>query len=204
MELNLHPIATKCFISSREFSENDRVVSYLVREATGEVARRDLLEAEDPPSFLGNSGEASGRPLTLQAETTEPVAKVFVYCRWVTAFKPRRDDNTALNLKLTAENLFLTLATPSGSEASSEQPSAINTPLLQFLALMLERKRLIKLRGLTGDGVRQIYEHMPSHQLYEVPVGDLNVEFFQKIQEHLGVLVGSPKPRQEQPAPVIS
>ncbi len=181
MELNLHPIATKCYVSSREFAENDRVVSYLVREATGEVARRDLLESEDgrfmPPAF--------------------------VYCRWVTAWKPRRDDNTALALKLTAENLFLTLAIPSGSDSDSlnTQPSAINTPLLQFLALMLERKRLIKLRGLTEDGVRQIYEHMPSHQLYEVPVGDLNVEFFQKIQEHLGVLVGTPKPKAVAPAP---
>ena len=185
MELNLHPIATKCYVSNREFSENDRVVSYLVREATGEVARRDLLEAEDgrfmPPAF--------------------------VYCRWVTAWKPRRDDNTALALKLTAENLFLTLATPSGSDSESinSQPSAINTPLLQFLALMLERKKIIKLRGVTEDGLRQIYEHMPSHQLYEVPVGDLNVEFFQKIQEHLGVLVGTPKlkvPAPTETAPV--
>lgn len=182
MELNLHPIATKCFVSDREFSENDRVVSYLLREETlspsngpksAEIARRDLLEAEDirfmPPAF--------------------------VYCRWVTAWKPRREDDSARALKLTAENLFLTLAVPSGADPDeiSAQPSAINTPLLQFLALMLERKRLIKLRGLTEDGVRQIFEHMPSHQLYEVPVGDLNVEFFQKIQEHLGVLVGPPK-----------
>ena len=60
---------------------------------------------------------------------------------------------------------------------------------------MLERKRQIKPRGLTEDGARQIYEHMATHQLYEVPVGDLNVEFFQKIQEHLGVLVGTPKPK---------
>jgi hypothetical protein len=67
----------------------------------------------------------------------------------------------------------------------------------------LERKKLIKLRGYTEDGQRQIYEHRASHQLYEVPVGDLNVEFFQKIQEHLGVLVGNPKPKAEAglPAP---
>ena len=178
MELNLHPIATKCYVSNRDFAEGDRVVSYLVREAAGEVARRDLLETEDgrfmPPAF--------------------------VYCRWITAYKPRRAEDSALTLKLTAENLFLTLATPSGSEFSGDQPSTINTPLLQFLALMLERKKLIKLRGLTEDGARQIYEHMPSHQLYEVPVGDLNVEFFQKIQEHLGVLVGTPKPKAETPA----
>jgi hypothetical protein len=175
MELNLHPIATKCFVSGRDFQENDRVVSYLVREASGEVARRDLQEAEDgrfmPPAF--------------------------VYCRWVVGFKQRKaDENADRNLKLTAENLFLTLALPAGADAENSdqsESSAINTPLLQFLTLMLERKRQIKPRGLTEDGARQIYEHMATHQLYEVPVGDLNVEFFQKIQEHLGVLVGTPK-----------
>lgn len=179
MELNLHPIATKCFVSGRDFQENDRVVSYLVREAPspekpgGEIARRDLLASEDgkfmPPAF--------------------------VYCRWVVGYKPRRgDENTALALKLTAENLFLTLAAPEA------EPSETNTPLLQFLALMLERKKLLKPRGLTEDGQKQIFEHMPSHQLYEVPVGQLDVEFFQKIQEHLGVLVGTPKPKAAAPA----
>lgn len=186
MELNLHPIATKCFVSGREFQENDRVVSYLVREApvagsgqlSGEIARRDLLEAEDgrfmPPAF--------------------------VYCRWVVAFKQRKsEENPALTLKLTADNLFITLAPPAGSDAETldAQLSTLNTPLLQFLALMLERKKLIKLRGRTEDGQRHIYEHMATHQSYEVPVGDLNAEFFQKIQEHLGVLVGTPKPKPE-------
>jgi hypothetical protein len=42
---------------------------------------------------------------------------------------------------------------------------------------------------------------MGTHQLYEVPVGDLNVEFFQKIQEHLGVLVGAPRPKAAGSAP---
>jgi len=177
MELTLHPIATKCFVSGRDFQEDDRVASYLVREANGEVARRDLLESEDRPA--PGFGAASGRGL--------PPA--FIYCRWVVAFKQRKaEEDPARTLKLTAENLFLTLAAP-GAE-----PAAVNTPLLQFLALMLERKKLIKFRGLTADGRRQNYEHMPTHQFYEVPVGDLNVEFFQKIQEHLGVLVGPPKP----------
>ena len=173
MELNLHPIATKCFVSGRDFQEGERVVSYLVREASGEVARRDLLAPEDgrfmPPAF--------------------------VYCRWVVNFKQRKaDENPALTLKLTAENLFLTLAAPEA------EPSDTNTPLLQFLALMLERKKAIKPRGRTEDGSRQIYEHMATHQLYEVPVGDLNVEFFQRIQEHLGVLVGT-KPPKAAPVP---
>lgn len=173
MELNLHPIATKCFVSGRDFAENDRIACYLAREASGEVIRRDLLELEDgrfmPPAFI--------------------------YCRWVVAFKQRKaGENPALTLKLTADNLFLTLADP------ANEPNATNTPLLQFLALMLERKKLIKPRGISEDGQRQIYEHMATHQLYEVPLGDLNANFFQKIQEHLGVLVGTPKPKVE---PVI-
>jgi len=168
MELNLHPIATKCCVSGREFAEHDRVVCYLVREDNGLTGRRDLLESAD-------------------AGLVKPAT---VYCRWVVVFKPRLlEENADRNLKLTAEGLFLTLADP------ANPPSETNTPLLQFLALMLERKRLIKLRGKTEDGQRQIYEHMPSHQMYEVPVGILDQAFFIKIQEQLGVLVGMPKPK---------
>ncbi len=168
MELNLHPIATQCAVSGRAFSENDRVVCYLVREENGLTGRRDLLESED-------------------VNLVKPVA---VYCRWVVSFKPRKTDgNSDRALKLSAENLFLTLAD------QANPPSETNTPMLQFLALMLERKKLLKLRGVTEDGQRQIFEHMPSHQLYEVPVGTLDVAFFVKIQEQLGVLVGTPKPK---------
>lgn len=176
MELNLHPIATKCCVSGREFAEHDRVVCYLVREdapggsaqGVGQMGRRDLLESED-------------------ANLVKPA---MIYCRWVVVFKPRLlQENADRNLKLTAETLFLTLADP------ANPPSETNTPMVQFLALMLERKRLIKLRGLTEDKQRQIYEHMPSHQMYEVPVGNLDQTFFMKIQEQLGVLVGVPKPK---------
>ena len=83
MELNLHPIATQCFVSSRSFVEGDRVASYLVREASGEVARRDLLESE-------------------AANYVQPA---FIYCRWVTTWKPRRtEENSDRALKLTAES----------------------------------------------------------------------------------------------------
>ncbi len=173
MELTLHPVATQCFVSNRAFAECDRVVSYLVREASGEITRRDLLEAADgkflPPAF--------------------------VFCRWVVEFKHRKaEENPDRTLKLTAENLFLTLADP------VNEPNTANTPLLQFLALMLERKKLIKPRGFTEDGLRQIYEHMKSHQLYEVPVGTLDETFFRNIQAHLGVLVGQRVATEAAPA----
>lgn len=170
MELNLHPLATKCCVSGREFAEGDRVVCYLVREADGLTGRRDALESE--------------------AASMQAPAEIF--CRWVIHYKPRKaGENADRNLKMTAENLFVTLADP------TNPPDETNTPLLQFLALMLERKKILKPRGQTPDRARNIYEHARSHQMYEIPVGDLDAEFFQKIQGQLDVLVGSPKKKPE-------
>lgn len=175
MELTLHPLAKICRASGRAFVEGDRVVSYLVREAVGEIVRHDVLAAED--GLYAKQG--------------------FVFCSWTVTFKTRRmDDNPGLALKLTAENLFVTLAD------SAAEPNPTNTPLLQFLALMLERKRLLRPRGLTPDGERQILEHAKTHQLYEIPVGTLDEAFFVKIQGQLDLLLG-PSKSTLSPAPVV-
>jgi hypothetical protein len=167
MELTLHPLAKICRVSGTAFVEGDRVVSYLVRESTGEAARHDLLASAEP----------------------EYVRPEFVFCRWVVEFKHRRaEENAGRALKLTAENLFLTLADPLA------EPSDTNTPMLQFLALMLERKKVLRPRGITSDGARQIFEHVKTHQMFEIPVGVLDEAFFVKIQSQLDLLVGSPKP----------
>lgn len=176
MELTLHPSAKTCRASGREFAEGDRVVSHLVREASGEVARHDVLASED-------------------AGYAKPG---FVFCSWTVSYKPKRaEENPGRALKLTAENLFVTLGDPAA------EPNPTNTPLLQFLALLLERKRLLRPRGLTADGERRIYEHAKTHQLYEIPVGNLDAAFFVKIQGQLDLLVGQPKAETE-PAPATS
>lgn len=178
MELNLHPLATKCCVSGREFAEGERVVCFLVREADGLTGRRDVIESEVP---------------NMQAPTE-------IFCRWVIHYKPRKgEENADRTLKMTAENLFVTLADPANPADEA------NTPLLQFLALMLERKKILKPRGKTPDGARNVFEHARSHHMYEIPVGDLNAEFFQKIQGQLDVLVGSPKKKAESvPAAPVS
>ncbi|MCX6943573.1 MAG: hypothetical protein NT173_02205 [Opitutales bacterium] len=155
MELILHPLAKTCYASGHVFAEGDRVACHLVREATGEIGRRDVLVSVD-------AAEVS--------------------------YKARHaEENAGRALKLTAENLFVTLADPAA------EPAPANTPLLQFLGLMLERKRLLRPRGLTPDGERQIYEHAKSHQLYEIPVGNLDEAFFIRIQGQLDLLMGPPK-----------
>lgn len=166
MEMHLQPLATACAVSGEPFVEGARVASYLVRTPALEIVRYDLLEAQS-----GNF-----------------VPDGTVACRWVHVFKPRKPGDTSeRELKLTAETLFTTLADPL-TEQTTE-----SIRLLQFLALMLERKKLLKPRGQTANRERNLYEHAKTKQMFEVPVGELTPEFFVAVQEQLSVLVGPPK-----------
>jgi hypothetical protein len=169
MEMHLQPLATTCFVSGEPFVEGARVASYLVRSGAAlEIVRYDVLEAH--------------------AANFTPEGSVA--CRWVQGFKPRRaGENADRTLKLTAESLFVTLADP------TTEPTPENTRLVQFLALMLERKKILKPRGRSADGQRNRYEHAKSKAFFEVPAGELTAEFFVAVQEQLSVLVGSPKPK---------
>src|SRR3954463_1718855 len=106
MEMHLQPLATTCFVSGETFAEDARVASFLVRTATMEIVRHDLLES-NIAAF---------------------VPEGFVACSWVQRFKARRAEaNPARQLKLTAENLFVALADP------PTEPTPESTRLVQFL-----------------------------------------------------------------------
>lgn len=171
MDLNLPGMATECFVSGNAFVEDERVVSRLLRSDEADEVTRVDVQAEAEGQL-----EISGR----------------VACRWIQLFKPKvAAENPEKELKLTAENLFLTLAAP-GNELSEADGRFV-----QFLALMMERKRLIKPRGRTEDGTKDIYIHRGSKGLYQVPVGELTPEFFIAVQDQLSVLVGMPEEESE-------
>jgi len=173
MEMNLQPLAKTCFVSGEPFVEGGRVASFLVRGGNMEIVRYDVLE-----THVGDFKPEG-----------------FIACRWVQPYKPRKgNENADRALKLTAENLFATLADP------TTEPTPENTRLLQFLALMLERKKILRPRGKSADGARQRYEHAKTKQMFEVPVGELTPEFFIAVQEQLTILVGAPKAKAA-PAP---
>jgi len=167
MDLHLQPLATTCFVSGEPFTEGARVASFLVRTgAAMEIVRYDVLETKTE----GFSPEG------------------VLACKWVHPFKPRRaGENPDRALKLTAESLFVTLADPT-TERTPE-----NVRLVQFLALMLERKRIIRPKGKSADGQWLRYEHAKTKALFEVSADELTPEFFVAVQEQLSVLVGGPK-----------
>ena len=172
MDLNLQPLAAACFVTGDPFQEGDRVVSRLVRNANLEIMRYDVAES---------------RLHDLAVEGA-------LVCSWVQAFEPRlKEENPDRALKLTAENLFVTLADP------ANEPDAETVRLIQFLALMLERKRLLRAKGRSGDGTRNVFEHAKTKQLFEVPAGDFDPAFFVAVQAQLSVLVGGPTTPTEEP-----
>ena len=167
MEMHLQPLASTCFVSGETFVDGARVASYLVRSGAAlEIVRFDVLESK----------------------AAEFAPEGFIACKWVHVFKARRSgENPDRALKLTAENLFVVLADP------TTEPTPENTRLVQFLALMLERKKILRPRGRSADGSRNRYEHARTKAIFEVPAGDLTPEFFVAVQEQLTVLVGAPK-----------
>jgi hypothetical protein len=173
MELNLQSLAPVCFLTREPFAAGDRIVSTLVRGSEFEVLRYDVLAS--------------------RAEGFAPEGQVA--CRWVHVFKPKTaDDNPERTLKLSAENLFLTLADPA-TEFTPE-----NDRLVRFLALMLERKKVLKLRGRNADGTKDLYEHGRTKQVFEVTAGEMNQEFFTAVQGQLSILVGEPRRAASLPA----
>jgi hypothetical protein len=178
MDLNLQPLATSCYVSGTPFGDGERVISFLIRsETSDDVMRYDVASA-------------ARERFTLPG----PVA-----CSWVHVFKARKaGENPERELKLTAENLFVTLADPANEIAPE------NERLVQFLALMLERKKLLRPKGRAADGARNLFEHAKSKLIYAVPAGELSPEFFLAIQDQLSALVGSgtKKPTEAKSAPV--
>jgi len=177
MDLHLQPLATACFVSGERFAEGSRVLSLLVRNEQMVVARYDVLETQ----------------------RSELAVEGALVCSWVQPYRPRqKQENPDRALKMTAENLFLTLADP------SNEPDEETLRLIQFLALMLERKRILRPKGTSKSddgGPRVRYEHAKTKQVFEVPQADFSPEFFIAVQAQLSVLLGGPSEQAEAPTP---
>ena len=166
MELNLQSLASECYATKTAFSEGDRIISNLMRQSDGEFIRIDFLES------VQESFDIPGDLL----------------CRWTIIFKPEPPpENIERDVRLTAENLFLEL-TSAGEDQSGE-----NTVLVQFLVLMLERKRVLRERGMSDDGQWRVLEYGPEKTPHLVPVGEVSSESLRAFRDQLEAVLGIPK-----------
>lgn len=164
MDWQFNPPARKSSLSDEPFAEGDIVVCILHLDEQAQLQRADLREAE--------------------AETFESAGGILG--RWRREVKAPNEEakEARRQLMATTEELFLSLFEESSPEG--EEDRAV---LKQLLALMLERKRVIKRVGPSSQGVQR-YRHPKQEREYDVPMDDLNPEKLVRIQEQLQLLVG--------------
>lgn len=164
MNWHIKPLSSACASTGKPFETGDRYVSFLVEDGQDrEIHRYDVLEAE--VSGFSPEGE--------------------VFCRWPQVYRKEPAGNEAeKQQKASLEGMFFSLF-----ETEEEEDEDAAT-LKRFLGLFLQRKNILKARGVTDDGRFQVMEHRKTKSIFLVPQGEVTPEALVKIQEVLGELVG--------------
>ncbi|MGA2052638.1 MAG: hypothetical protein ABSH19_04935 [Opitutales bacterium] len=147
-------LARSSFASGRAFALGERVTCVIYRSPEG-LLRADLGEEE------AEAWQAPGEVLG----------------RWVR--KVEDEDEAALRRQslASAEEMFLAMAQESAGAGPDKDL------LLQFLALQLERKRVLRPVGTTAGS--QKYLHVKTQQQFSVPQQELNPERVAALQKQL-------------------
>ncbi len=161
-EWQVQPISRRCAVSGEPLRPGDRVVCVVVKPLGVEIARFDVTEerlAEFKPEGI-------------------------VLGRWARIVKDRQDEDKESRLRLlaTREEFFLSLF------ADETDPDGDKAVLKQLLALLLERKRVVRPLGAPAGGMQR-YRHMRTGDEYAVPVGDISPEQVARVQNALEILV---------------
>jgi len=171
MEISLRGVSKVSHLSDHVFTTDDEVTSYLIRTEAGELDRIDVLV-----------DEASGW-------NPEGV----VLCRWTHPIKEVDETDAAAKRLATqsAEELFLALLDANNADEATEddtvakQAEEDRAVLLSLLALMLERKRVIRARpGRTG-----LYWHVKLKKELKVPKEMITPEQLMRIEAELGSII---------------
>lgn len=163
MEWQVKPITRACAVTGRELAPGDLVTCVVHKPVGGMMERVDVLRdhaAEFKPAGL-------------------------VLGRWNREVKERGEEERAQRAQLLAsrEEFFLSLF------EDPSDPTGEKAILKHILALLLERRRLIKAAGPAAGGMTP-YLHVRSQQTLQVPAIDLQPADIQRVQATLDLLIG--------------
>lgn len=163
MEWQVKPIARNCAVSGRELVPGDLVTCIVHKPTGGMMERADVLR--------DRAGDFKAPGLVLG--------------RWTREVKERGEEERALRAQLLAsrEEFFLSLFD------DPEDPAGEKAILKHILALLLERRRLIRAQGPAANG-HIPYLHVRTQQVLQVPAIDLQPEDIQRVQGTLDLLIG--------------
>lgn len=162
MSWHFKSIARTSTLSNRNFSEGDQVVCLVYKDAEkGEISRADIRLDEEAQFEL--AGELLGR--------------------WLRVIKGPEDKQAAARERVaSAEDFFLSLYESPNDSDSSEETDALKS----LLALVLERKRMVRAQGKRQSRGVQPYLHVKTKQVLDVPMVDISASLMTRIQETIG------------------
>lgn len=163
MDWQVKPIARTCAASGQELHVGDSVVCVVFKPLGGNIERADVLKVHST-NFTPNG---------------------LLLGRWSREVKERNEEEQAQRAQLLAsrEEFFLSLYD------DAEDPSGDKAVLKHILAMLLERKRIIRAMGTPDKGF-STYVHTSSKQTYLVPVLDLQPSHLLQVGATLELLVG--------------
>ncbi len=163
LDWQIKPLAKKS-AGGKDITAGDTVVCAVFIDELGNLDRSDFLKDEFDESLL--TGKVIGR--------------------WerVVSANPEEDERMARKMSLaSSEDFFLSLF----DEASAVQTDETDV-IKQMLALLLERKRVLRPIGRVSGGVQK-YLHSATKREFVVPQRNLDEELIIKIQSQLGSII---------------
>ncbi|MDR2981449.1 MAG: hypothetical protein LBV12_04290 [Puniceicoccales bacterium] len=163
MEWQVKPISRRCAVSDQPLKPGDRVTCIIYKPEGLPIERADILE-EHVPEFS---------PAGLELG------------RWTREVKDRAEEEREARQQLlaTREEFFLSLF------SDDTDPTGDKAVLKQLLALLLERKRILRALGKPENNI-QHYLHVRTRDEYSVPTDEFQPEQIAQIQPALETLVG--------------
>ncbi len=176
MDWTLQPFSRKSAATGQSFEAGEVVISFVYKDEKGVLQRLDLRQSELETSPLPQN----------------------ILGRWTHAVKSKESPSQAKQERLqSAEACFLSLFQeeedqnpeegsmiegPSPKEAVLRQDKAI---LKQLLALMLERKRVLRPKSPEGPGNSLSYTHVASQTIYTIPLVSYSRQDLERVTESL-------------------
>lgn len=164
MDWQIKSLSRKSTLSGDRFEPGDRAISLVyVNAEAGDLGRADLHERE--LGELQLTGEVLGR--------------------WTWVMKdPEEAGPSATETVASAEDFFFSLFE---NEASAERERS--DALKHLLALMLERKRVLRAVGPRQSSGTQTYRHVKTKQELQVPITEISRDLIFKIEDTLGDII---------------
>lgn len=175
---SIHAKSRKSKVSGEPFADGAQIVSFLRLDEQGVLDRLDVLESEvDPES---------------------PPEGVFAWWRQIVESNVAAAEERKARLK-GHEDVFLSMygIDPSEQAGESDEEKTVSPPedadrpralLLQLLALLLERKRVLRRLGGTRGNVLR-YRHAGLNLVLEVPNSEASPEELMEIEGQLSLLI---------------